>query len=87
MDTNTSVLPTNPENPVPAVLKWNSLTPRELEVALMLARGDTNREIANAVGISIKTVDTHRGHVLKKLELKNNVALARFTIRMGLVQP
>lgn len=71
----------------PEQTKWNSLTPREHEVALMLARGDTNREIATALNVSIKTVDTHRGHVLKKLELKNNVSLVRFTIRMGLVQP
>lgn len=66
---------------------WDRLTLREREVALMLARGDTNREIANALGISIKTVDTHRGHVLAKLECKNNVGLARFMIREGRVTP
>jgi DNA-binding CsgD family transcriptional regulator len=50
----------------------------------MLARGDANREIAKALGISIKTVDTHRGHVLKKMKLKNNVALALWCVRAGL---
>jgi two-component system response regulator NreC len=63
---------------------WITLSPREVEVALMLARGDANREIAKALGISIKTVDTHRGHVLKKMKLKNNVALALWCVRAGL---
>ena len=63
------------------------LTTREREVALLLARGDTNREISTALGISIKTIDTHRGHILKKLELRGNVALTRWAIRNGLVQP
>ena len=63
------------------------LTNRELEVALMLGRGETNREISKALAISIKTVDTHRGHLLKKLECKNNVSLARRLIREGLVTP
>jgi DNA-binding NarL/FixJ family response regulator len=59
------------------------LTQREREVATMLARGEPNREIATALGISIKTVDTHRAHVLKKLGLRNNVELARLVIRRG----
>ena len=46
----------------------------------MLATGDPNREIAKALGISQKTVDTHRAHLLKKLGCKNNVALLRFMI-------
>lgn len=66
---------------------YPELTERELECAFMLARGETNREIAKALGISIKTVDTHRGHLLKKLGTRNNVALARLMIRDGLVTP
>lgn len=63
------------------------LTARENEVAFALARGLTNREIAAALGVSIKTIGTHRGHVLKKLKLRNNVALACFMIRNDLVKP
>lgn len=64
-----------------------ALSPREVEVATALAHGLGNREIAKSMGISIKTVDTHRGHVLKKLKLKGNVALVYFMIRNGLVTP
>lgn len=53
------------------------LSEREQQVAGALSLGLTNREIAKELGISIKTVDTHRGHVLKKLGLRGNVALAR----------
>lgn len=60
---------------------WECLTAREQEIALLLGRGDTNREISSALNISIKTVDTHRGHVLKKLACRNNVALARYLLR------
>jgi len=63
------------------------LSPRELEVAQMLVRGFTNREIAAALAISVKTVDTHRGNALRKLELRNNVALALRAVREGLVTP
>ncbi len=63
------------------------LSSREREVALLLAVGDTNREIATALGVSIKTIDTHRLNILKKMDLRGNVALVRFMIRSGLVQP
>lgn len=59
------------------------LTAREREVALLIARGEPNREIATALGVSIKTVDTHRLHILKKLACRNNVELARLAIRRG----
>jgi len=61
------------------------LTARELQVMEMLARGMTNREIAHHFDISIKTVDTHRGHILKKLGLRNNSELTRFAVRHGYV--
>jgi DNA-binding NarL/FixJ family response regulator len=61
------------------------LSAREREVMEFLARGYTNREIAAKLEISIKTVDTHRGHVLKKLNLRNNSDLTRFAIQHGYV--
>lgn len=64
---------------------WPKLTPREAEIATMLARGYRNAEIATILGISIKTIDTHRGHLLDKLDLRCNVALTRYAIRAGLV--
>ncbi|HEX4421665.1 MAG TPA: response regulator transcription factor [Kofleriaceae bacterium] len=61
----------------------SALTAREQQVMEMLARGLTNREIAEHLEISIKTVDTHRGHVLKKLGLRNNSELTRFAVKHG----
>ncbi|HEU4610961.1 MAG TPA: response regulator transcription factor [Kofleriaceae bacterium] len=63
----------------------SSLTKRELQVMEMLARGMTNREIADHLDISIKTIDTHRGHILKKLRLRNNSELTRFAVKHGYI--
>jgi DNA-binding NarL/FixJ family response regulator len=63
----------------------SALTTREIQVMEMLARGMTNREIAHDLDISVKTVDTHRGHVLKKLAVRNNAELARFAVKHGYV--
>ena len=68
--------------------RYLELTVREYEVAIRLAQGMTNREIAiDLGGVSVKTIDTHRGNVLRKLGCKGNVALCRLMIRDGLVQP
>jgi DNA-binding NarL/FixJ family response regulator len=61
------------------------LTARETQVMEMLARGMTNREIAEHLDISVKTIDTHRGHVMKKLGLRNNSELTRFAVKHGYV--
>jgi DNA-binding NarL/FixJ family response regulator len=66
-------------------LPASALTAREQQVMEMLARGHTNREIAEHLEISIKTVDTHRGHVLKKLGVRNNSELTRFAVKHGYV--
>lgn len=57
-----------------------TLTDRERQVALLLAVGVPNRTIADRIKCSIKTVDTHRMHIMKKLELGSNVELAHFAI-------
>lgn len=61
------------------------LSQREFQVMTYLAAGKTNREIADLLQISVKTVDTHRGHVLKKLRLRNNSDITRFAIQNGLM--
>jgi DNA-binding NarL/FixJ family response regulator len=63
----------------------DSLSLRELQVLRRLAMGHTNREIAEAYHIGVKTVDTYRLRVLKKLNLRNNAELSRFAIENGLV--
>jgi two-component system, NarL family, invasion response regulator UvrY len=65
----------------------DSLTNREIQVLRGLALGQTSREIAEAYGISIKTVNTYRDRLLKKLNLRNNAELARFAIQNRLVEP
>jgi two-component system invasion response regulator UvrY len=65
----------------------DSLSNRELQVLRGLALGQTNREICEAYGISIKTVSTYRDRLLKKLNLRNNIELARFAIQNRLVEP
>ena len=63
------------------------LSTRELQVLRRLASGATNREIADAYGISIKTVDTYRFRILKKLNLRNNAELSRFAMQNRLIEP
>lgn len=65
----------------------DSLSNRELQVLRRLALGHTNREIADAYYISIKTVDTYRYRLLKKLHLRNNAELSRFAIQNRLIEP
>ncbi len=63
-----------------------SLSLRELQVLRKLAMGSTNREIAQSYNISVKTVDTYRSRILKKLNLRNNADLSRFAIQNRLVE-
>ena len=65
----------------------DALSNRELQVLRRLAMGHTNREIAQAYNISIKTVDTYRFRLLKKLNLRNNAELSRFAIQNHLIEP
>ncbi|HEX4952281.1 MAG TPA: response regulator transcription factor [Thermoanaerobaculia bacterium] len=61
------------------------LSDREFEVMRLLALGHTTREIAARLFIGIKTVDTHRANLLRKLDLRHNVDVARFAIQNGFV--
>ncbi len=63
------------------------LTAREEEVVKMIAEGHSSRAIADALVISVKTVDRHRANVLHKLGLHDRLALTRFAIRAGLIEP
>jgi len=63
----------------------DTLSMRELQVLRRLALGQTNREIAQAYHISIKTVDTYRARLLKKLDLRNNAEISRFAMQNNLI--
>ena len=63
------------------------LTPRELEVVKLIAEAFTNRQIAETLKLSEKTVESHRANVLSKLAMRDRVELVRYAIRRGLVEP
>ncbi len=65
----------------------DNLSARELQVLRRLAQGHTNHEIADAYNISVKTVDTYRFRLLKKLNLRNNAEISRFAIQNKLIEP
>jgi len=64
--------------------RMESLTPREIEVLILVARGHTNRGIAEELGISPRTVETHRERVMAKLRIRSVAGLTRFVVEQGL---
>jgi DNA-binding NarL/FixJ family response regulator len=61
------------------------LANREREVLQLIAEGDTNQRIANELVISVKTVEAHKAHIMRKLNARNRTDLIRYAIRNGLV--
>lgn len=61
------------------------LTSREREILTLIAEGKTNKEIANALNLSVYTVESHRGSVMEKLNLHNTGDIVRFALRNGLI--
>lgn len=61
------------------------LSEREIEILKLISQGKTNRRIAEELGISIKTVDTHRTRLMKKLKLHNAAELIRHALEQGLI--
>jgi DNA-binding NarL/FixJ family response regulator/signal transduction histidine kinase len=69
-------------DPPPSVL-----TEREAQVVKLIAEGASSKEIAQALTISVHTVERHRENVLRKLGMRDRVALTRFAVRHGLIEP
>ena len=63
------------------------LTPRELDVVKLIAEAYTNKQIAEILKVSEKTVESHRANVLQKLGMRDRVELVRYAIRRGLIEP
>lgn len=65
----------------------HAVTNRERDVVRLLARGSSNKEVANSLGISIRTAETHRATLMRKLGLDSLAALVRYAIRNNIVEP
>jgi DNA-binding NarL/FixJ family response regulator len=63
-----------------------SLTHRERGVVQLIAEGHTNKEVASILDISLKTVETHRASVMRKLKLSSSAALVRYAVRTTIVE-
>jgi DNA-binding NarL/FixJ family response regulator len=63
-----------------------TLTPRQREIVRLLAEGKTNKEVALALGISVKTAETHRNNIMRKLQLRSFSHLVRYAVRHNLVE-
>jgi two-component system, NarL family, response regulator NreC len=63
-----------------------NLTAREREIVQLLAAGRSNKEVADVLGVSVRTAEAHRASVMQKLDLDSLAALVRYAIRNGLVE-
>ena len=78
--------PGGPVKNVPGLIR-ERLTSREREIVQMLAEGKSSKEVASSLGISVKTVETHRSNVMRKLELHSVSELVRYAVRNQIVEP
>ena len=61
------------------------LTPRQMEVLTLIAQGSSTREVARALNIAVKTVETHRAQLMERLNIHDVASLVRYAIKKGLV--
>jgi DNA-binding NarL/FixJ family response regulator len=69
-----------------AASPYDSLTDREKQVLKLVAEGKSNKEVAELLGISVKTAMSHREHLMEKLDLHSRTELIHFAIREGVVR-
>jgi DNA-binding CsgD family transcriptional regulator len=67
-------------------LARNRLTPREREIVQLLAEGKSSKEVAEFLTISVKTADTHRANIMRKLDLHSVTELVRYAVRNQIVK-
>jgi DNA-binding CsgD family transcriptional regulator len=63
------------------------VTPRQREVLQLLAEGKTSKEVAVALNISVKTAETHRVNIMRKLEVHSVVELVRYAVKNYIIEP
>jgi len=74
------------DGPKKAGMSEQKLTPREREVVRLLAQSSSNKEIAAALGISVRTAETHRATLMRKLGIKSLAGLVRYAIRNNIIE-
>ena len=70
-----------------STLPPDPLTSREREIVQRIAEGETTKEIAAHLGLSVKTVESHRSNLMRKLDIHETATLVRYAIRRGLTTP
>ena len=71
--------------PAPATIGRNRLTPREREIVQLLAEGKSTKEVAVVLGLSVKTAETHRSNIMRKLQLHSVSDLVLYAVRNNIV--
>jgi DNA-binding NarL/FixJ family response regulator len=71
---------------LPPAIRGSRLTGREREIVRLLAEGNSSREVASILGISVKTADTHRANIMKKLQVHSASELVRYAIKNSIIQ-
>ena len=72
---------------LPVVTGADPLSPREVEVAKLVAEGFASKEIADKLGLSVRTVEKHRANIMDKAGVRDVASLTRYCIHYGLVKP
>ena len=68
-------------------LMRSSLSAREREIVQLLAEGKSSKEVASVLGISIKTAETHRANIMRKLEMHSVSELVRYAVKNCMIEP
>jgi len=87
----TYLSPGIPEGLIEAAISGNGfaadpLTPHERQVLQLISEGHTTKEVASVLGISVKTADTHRSNIMRKLDVHETAGLVRYAVRSGIIR-
>jgi DNA-binding NarL/FixJ family response regulator len=85
LKTNMRGLEASITNALSARFRLHALTDRQIQVLKLVAEGHRTREVAKRLGLSIKTIESHRSEIMKRLRIHDVVSLVRFAIRVGLI--
>ncbi|HEV7593397.1 MAG TPA: response regulator transcription factor [Gemmatimonadaceae bacterium] len=85
LKTNMRGLEASISNALSARRRLHALTDRQIQVLRLVAEGHRTREIAKQLGLSIKTIESHRSEIMKRIRIHDVVSLVRFAIRVGLI--